>query len=294
MALKAIKPEVIEEGHAKMLLTGKPGVGKTIFALDWPQPYYIDSEGGAMRPQYRKKLAASGGAYFGKEQGSQDFSAVIAELTTLATTKHDFKTLILDSFSALYLRAASLAEEKVGSDFGKDKKEANRPTRQLMRWIEALNMNVLLICHTKDKWERKRGQDLSYAGTTFDGYDKLEYILDLWIELEKDGRNRSFLVKKSRIESLPQDDRFPLDFKKFAEIYGKEKIESSSTPIVMASPEQVQRVKELLEIVKIDQKDVEGWLSKADVDDWPEMTGETISKVIVFMEKKLTPATAGK
>src|SRR4051812_27838354 len=111
MALKAIKPEVIAEGHAKMLLTGKPGVGKTWFALDWPEPYYIDSEGGAIRPEYRKKLAASGGAYFGKEQGSQDFNTVITELTALATLKHGYKTLILDSFSALYLRAAALAEE---------------------------------------------------------------------------------------------------------------------------------------------------------------------------------------
>jgi len=292
--LKAVKPEVIAEGHAKMLLSGKSGVGKTFFALDWPTPYYIDSEGGAIRPEYRKKLAASGGVYFGKEQGSQDFGAVINELTTLATTKHDFKTLILDSFSALYLRAAALAEEKVGSDFGKDKKEANRPTRQLMRWIDTIKMNVLLICHTKDKWERRRGAELSYAGTTFDGYDKLEYILDLWIELEKEGRNRTFLVKKSRIASLPQDDRFPLDFKKFAEIYGREKIESESTPIVMASPEQVARVKHLLEVVKINQSDVDSWLSKADVDDWSEMTSETIGKCISFIEKKLTPAAAGK
>lgn len=292
--LKAIKPEVIDEGHAKMLLSGKSGVGKSFFALDWPMPYYIDTEGGAVRPEYRKKLAASGGAYFGKEQGSQDFNTVINELITLATTKHQYKTLILDSFSALYLRAASVAEEKVGSDFGKDKKEANRPTRQLMRWIDTMQMNVLMICHSKDKWERKRGAELSYAGTTFDGYDKLEYILDLWIELEKEGKNRSFLVKKSRIASLPQDERFPLDFKKFAEIYGKEKIESAAVPLVMATTEQVQKIKRLLEFVKVEQSFIDACFSKADVDSWEEMTSETIAKVIASIEKKLTPATAGK
>jgi RecA/RadA recombinase len=247
----------------------------------------MDSEGGAIRPEYRKKLAASGGSYFGKEQGSQDFGSVINELMLLATTKHDYKTLILDSFSALYLRAASLAEEKVGSDFGKDKKEANRPTRQLMRWIDTINMNVILICHTKDKWERKRGQELSYAGTTFDGYDKLEFILDLWIEMEKEGRNRFFTVKKSRIASLPQDERFPLDFKKFAEIYGREKIESAAKPIILATPEQVAELTHLVEIVKVEQTTLDKWLTAADAETWAELTGDQINKCINALKSKL-------
>jgi hypothetical protein len=286
-ALKAVKPEVVEEGHAKMLLSGKSGVGKTYFALDWPSPYFMDTEGGAIRPEYRRKLVASGGAYFGKEQGSQDFAAVINELQTLATTKHGYKTLILDSFSALYLRAAALAEEKVGSDFGRDKKEANRPTRQLMRWLDSLSMNVLLICHTKDKWERKKNGDISFVGTTFDGYDKLEYVLDLWIELEKEGRNRYLTVKKSRIASLPQDERFPLDFKKFAEIYGKEKIESAATPITLATPEQVAEMTHLVEIMKVEPATIDKWLSAADAENWAEMETGQIAKCITFLKSKL-------
>lgn len=286
-ALKAIKPEVIESGHAKMLLSGKSGVGKTMFALDWPKPYFIDTEGGAVRPEYKKKLVEIGAGYLGKEQGSQDFKTIIEELTTLATTKHDYKTLIIDSFSALYNRAASIAEEKLGSDFGKDKKEANRPTRQLMRWIEAIDMNVLLVCHSKDKWERKRGQDLSYGGTTFDGYDKLEYILDLWIEIEKTGPNRTIIIKKSRIASLPQDAVFPLNFKKFSEIYGENEIDKAPVSVVMAGSDQVQKVKDLLEVVKVDQADIDKWMTKADVDTFDEMTEETITKIIVFLENKL-------
>lgn len=288
--LRAVKPDVVPEGHAKMLLSGGSGVGKTWFSLEWPKPYFIDTEGGAMRPQYRQKLVSSGGAYFGKEQGSQDFNTVIQELTTLAITKHDYKTLIIDSFSALYNRAASLAEERVGSDFGKDKKEANRPARQLMRWIDTINMNVILICHKKDKWERKRTGDITYVGSTFDGYDKLEYILDLWGEIEKEGKNRYLIVKKSRIASLPQDERFALDFKKFAEIYGKDKIESESTPISMATKEQVSKVKSLLEVVKVNEEDINKWFTKADVESFDEMKSDDIDKVIAYLEKKLQPA----
>lgn len=288
MGLKAVKPEVVAEGHAKMLLSGGSGVGKTFFSLEWPSPYFIDTEGGAIRPEYTKKLISSGGAYFGKEQGSQDFSSVINELATLATTKHQYKTLILDSFSALYNRAAAIAEDKVGSDFGRDKKEANRPSRQLLRWIDSINMNVILICHKKDKWERKRGGEVSYVGSTFDGYDKLEYILDLWVEIEKEGKNRSFVVKKSRIASLPQDDRYPLEFKRFAEIYGKEKIEGAAVPIMLATAEQVLEIKKLLDIVKIDPEEVSRWLNKADVDEWEEMKSEDIQKCINYVAKKLS------
>ena len=287
MALKAVAPEVVPVGKPKFMISGASGSGKTTFALNFPKPYLIDTEGGATGPQYRKKLIEVGGAYFGKEQGSQDFDAVNAELKALATTKHEYKTLILDSFSALYNFEAARAEEKVGNDFGKDKKEANRPTRQLMQWIEKIDMTIALICHKKDKWARKGGADLAYDGTTFDGYDKLEYFLDLWIETEKRGPVRNFIVKKSRIEAFPEGDRFPLDYSKFSELYGKSVIERPAEAIILATPEQVATVKGLLEVVKVGPEDVAGWLKRANVDGFEEMTNETITKLIAFLSKKL-------
>ena len=127
--LRAKKPELVEASKPKFLISGKSGVGKTMFALSFPKVYYIDTEGGAVRAQYKEKLIASGGAYLGKEEGSQDFQVVIDEIKTLATTKHDFNTLVIDSFSFLYNLAAAKAEEKSGSDFGKDKKEAKPKAR---------------------------------------------------------------------------------------------------------------------------------------------------------------------
>src|SRR3990167_6289005 len=109
MGLKAIKREIVEAEKPKFMLSGKSGVGKTLFALSFPKPYLIDTEGGATREQYTKKLTAVGGAYFGKDQGSQDFATVNEEIRTLATTKHEYKTLIVDSFSYLYMLAASIA-----------------------------------------------------------------------------------------------------------------------------------------------------------------------------------------
>jgi hypothetical protein len=290
MPLKAVKPEAVKDRKPKFLISGKSGVGKTFFALDFPTPYYIDVEEGAVREQYVKKLIEAGGVYFGPEQGSRDYKSVIDEIKSLATEKHDYKTLIIDSFSHLYNLAAAIAEEKVGNDFGKDKKEANRPTRQLMRWIENLDMTVILICHQRDKWERKNGQ-LVATGTTFDGFDKLEYILDLWIEIEKTGGERTFNIKKSRIDGFPEGNTFPLSYSRFSTLYGKEIIERGSKPVDMADPEDVVEVVRLLEIVKVEPEIIEKWFTKANVDEFSEMTKEQITACLGFLKKKMAGLT---
>lgn len=290
MGLKAVKPEVVQTPKPKFLISGRSGVGKTFFSLDFPMPYYMDVEGGAVRPQYRKRLVESGGVYFGKEQGSEDFSAIIEEIKSLATTKHPYKTLIIDSFSHLYLRAAAIAEDKIGNEFGRDKKEANRPTRQLMRWLGTVDMTVILICHAKDKWER-RGRDIINTGSTFDGYDKLEFEMDLWLEAQKIGNTRNLLVKKSRIEVLPEGKEFSLDYKEFSTLYGKEIIEQDSKPVEMATSDQALKLRGLLDVVKIEPEIVAKWLEKAGVDKFEDMTSVQASACISLCEKKLADLT---
>lgn len=289
MGLKAVKPEIVKPAKPKFMISGKSGVGKTLFATQFEKPYLIDTEGGAVREQYMAKLIEAKGAYFGKEQGSQDFKLVIDEIKQLATTKHDFKTLVVDSFTKLYNMAAAIAEEQVGNDFGRDKKEANKPTRQLIRWLEKIDMTVILVCHQKDKYSRK-GTEVVYAGTTFDGWDKLEYDLDLWIEIQKLGKERSFVVKKSRVAAFVEGQEFPLDFKKFCDLYGQDIIAAPVQPLIMASPEQVGEIKKLVELVRLDPEIVEKWMKKAGAEEFEEMSSDQIKKCIGFVKAKLKDA----
>jgi len=284
MALKAKQPTEVDVSKPKFLISGESGVGKTFFALDFPKPYLIDTEQGATRPQYKKKLEKSAGVYFGKEEGSQDFDSVLAEIKELATTKHDYKTLIIDSFSYLYLLEAAEAELNVGSDFGRDKKEANKPTRQLIRWLEKINMNVILICHSKSKWARK-GKEVYQDGTTFDGYDKLEYLLDLWIEINNGGK--TFTIRKSRIDSLKQGDSMPLSYDHFAEIYGRNIIESATKPAELATKGQITTIKSIIENLNISDDQIVKWFKKIDVDGFEEMTAKQIQSLIDVQQKKI-------
>lgn len=96
-----------------------PGV-----SLDFPNVSYIDTEGGADLKHYTDKLKASGGRYFGPDPGSLDFNEVINQLQALATERHPYKTVVIDSFTKLFNLEVAHNAERLGEKnaFGADKK----------------------------------------------------------------------------------------------------------------------------------------------------------------------------
>lgn len=286
MALKGIKPEVVVASKPKIMLSGKPGTGKSFFALNAPSPYLIDTEAGATREQYVQKLLKQGGSYLGVEQGSQDFLEVINQVRELATTKHTYKTLIVDSFSKLYNIEAAAAEERGGSDFGKDKREADKPTRKLLNWLSRLDMTVILVCHQKDKWIRQ-GNQLIMEGSTFDGYKKLDYELDLWLETKLVGQSRYATVVKSRIDGFPVGTDIDLDFETFEKLYGKAVVEGPVKPIILASASAVSEIKRLVELLKVPQEDFDKWLTKAQATEPEDLSTENADKMLKFLKDKI-------
>lgn len=284
MALRAVKPHDVKPQKVKMMISGEAGCGKTTFALDFPAPYLIDSESGAIRSQYQDKLKKVGGAYMGLDQGSDNFDDVIKEVRSLATEKHHYKTLIIDSFSHLYLQEAAEAELKVGSDFGKDRKEANKPTRQLMRWINKCDMNVILIAHSKPKWARK-GNDIYQDGNTFEGYSKMEYDIDLWIEIQRG--HKTFSVMKSRVQSLGQGDSLPLSYEKFKEVYGSDVIEKEASPVETATDEHIKTLNKFIDILNVGEETIKKWHKKCNAEDFSEYTQEQIESLLKTLAGKV-------
>ena len=286
--LKA-KPPVGKTKRAKIILSGRAGVGKTYFALDFPSCYYIDVEGSAERDHYADKLAKAGGVYFGQDEGSQDFETVIEEIITLATVEHEYKTVVIDSFSKLYATAAGIAEEKVGSDFGRDKKEANRPTRRLIRWIDRLDMNVILICHQADKWGKDAKGEQSVIDTTFDGMKRLEYELDLWVEILKEGKSRKGRVRKSRLLGFVEGERFELDYKDFAERYGKKLINADhQVTHQTATPEQASNLITLCRDAGIPTTTITKWCEKAGVESAELLPPDVMNKCLEYAKGRLS------
>jgi hypothetical protein len=280
MALKGKKPEVVKAQKPKVILYGLPGQGKTWFTLDAPDHYYMDTEGGATQPQYRKKLISAGATYYGKDEGSQDFSSVVSEVRALATESHAYKTLTMDSYSKVYNMTIAAAEAKgVSSEFAKSKQDANKATRQLQTWLERVDMTVFLVCHAKEKWAGG-----TVTGYTFDGLAKLEHDLDLSLEVtRKDGITRA-KVRKTRLEGFPEGAEFELTWAEFAKRAGTV-IDRKADVFVIATPEQVAEMKALMDTVKMP----EGWedkaLAKEGVTAWDEMASERIQAAIVAVKK---------
>lgn len=283
MALKGKKPELVKRSKPKFILSGKSGVGKTFLMLEFPKPFIIDCEGGAVEPQYVEKMKKVGALYMGKEEGSQDFKTVIEQLKELATTKHDYQTLVIDSFSKLYNITAAIAEETVGNVYAADKKAAQKPTRQLQIWMDKLDMTICLICHSKAKWEN--GQPVGV--TTFDAWDKLEYDLNLWVELVQTGKRRDLLVRKSRLSGFVLANSYPADYETFAKLYGQEIIEKPVEPLVLATPEQIATLKGLVTTFNISETDQKKSLEKRDVDTYAELSSEQITEMIAGLTSKL-------
>ena len=287
-------PKAATPSKPQIIIFGKSGVGKTWGALDFPNCVYVDTEGGANLSHYTDKLSASGGKYFGPKQGALDFRTVIELAQDLATEKHPYKTLVIDSFSKLYnneiaLEGERLEESGTKNEFGRDKKPAVNLTKRLMSWLARLDMNVILICHQKDEWGKDAKGERSQIGVTYDGHEKQEYDLHLCLQITKQGPDRKAFIRKSRLTGFPDGSSFKWSYAEFAERYGKDIIEAEAKPITLATPEQVAEIVRLLEVVKIDPADIDKWKAKAGAETFAEFTTEQAAGVIGALTKKLNP-----
>jgi hypothetical protein len=287
--LVAKAPKSAEPSKPKILIYGKPGVGKTWTSLDFPRCYYIDTEDGANLAHYTDKLQRSNGVYMGQAEGSLDFKTVIDQVKALATEDHEYKTLIIDSISKLYNRVIADEQERLGDKdaFGASKKPAVAMMRQLVNWLCRLDMNVILIAHEKPLWGIDGSGQRAEIGVTFDAWDKLEYELHLALNIQKRGPSRVAVVKKSRLKEFADNSTFPWGFDDFAKIYGRDIIEAKGKVIVLATAESVAMVKKLLDVVKIADEDLQKWFTKAGASSFEEMTQAQVDKCIEHLKSKL-------
>lgn len=292
--LLAVAPELVEPKKPKILIFGPPGVGKTWASLDFPGVYYIDTEGGADLSHYREKLRAAGGMYLGPDQGSLDFDTVIGQVEALATERHHYKTIVLDSITKLFNATITDEQTRLGDRdaFGASKKPAVRQMARLVKWLNRADMNALVIAHQKDLWGKDDKGNREVVGMTFDGYEKLEYDLHLVLRISKIGNGatskRFAHAGKSRLTGFPEGERFDWSYEEFAKRYGKDVIEKASVPIILASAEEVAEVNRLLAIVKLPDGTMDKWFSKAAVESFEEMSTTTIQSCIAFLKGKLT------
>lgn len=282
-ALKAKDPSLAKPRKPKMLAFGDAGVGKTWAAMGFPRPYYTDAEGGASLPHYTKRLKEVGGVYIGPEDGANDYTIMTEEIKTLATTKHPYRTLVVDSHTKMFNTEVAVEYQRlqsIGRDmdktFGAEKKSAINWMRKWLLWFEKIDMTCILICHSRAMW--KDGKEV---GTTFDGYDKLSFELDLVVHVIKHGASRKARIIKSRLEQFQEGTVIDWSYESFASLYGAEVLEAEAAPVEPPTEEQILDYTGMLDVMKVDPKLLEKW---AEVE-LSDLTREQLQKRLDYLVK---------
>lgn len=285
--LKAVDPKSAEPSKPKVLIFGKAGSGKTWTSLDFPKVYYIDTEGGADMPHYTDKLKKSGGVYLGVDQGALSFDTILDQVKALATEKHEYKTLVIDSISKVFATEIANEAERLGEKdaFGASKKPAVAFMRQLVSWLTRLDMNVILIAHEKDLYGLDEKKQRNVIGVTFDAWEKLEYELHLCLNIFKMAGQHKARVTKSRLTGFKDAEVLEWSYDTFAEKYGRKVLEGEVKQVVLASQEQLDELKDLFSRVKLAEDYEEKCLKKAQCESWEEMDKDKVQSVIDSIKK---------
>lgn len=133
----------------RIVLHGTPGVGKSTFAAHAPNPIFIQTEDGLGQIDTSKFPVAT------------TLQQVYDQLDALATEKHDFETVVIDSLDRLesLIWAKLCADfhvkviEKVDGGYGKGYVYALNEWQRVLEKVDALRnrrgMMAILISHTK-------------------------------------------------------------------------------------------------------------------------------------------------
>lgn len=292
--MRAIKPQIVKPGKPTFLVSGPPKTWKSRLALQFPQPYYVDTESGVTQPHYMQDLINSGGVYMGQAQGSQNFPTVIEEVRWLQTNKHEYKTFVLDSLSYISNLGFDMEESRMMDagkkiEFASNRKPTMRQVRRFFALLNNLDMTKIIICHQKGKWEGE-GEERKQTGWTFDGWEKLEYILDLWCESRRVGKEAAMTVRATRYKQFPLGTEIPMNYKDFAKFYGENVMDKASVPIVLITADQIADIKRMTAMLKMTEDDIDKEVTKHKVQEIEDLPKDAADAFIGLLNDKIKGA----
>lgn len=275
------RPAVISKKRLKAFLYGEPGTGKTIFSLNFPNAYYIDTEKGAEHEQYVNLLNKKNSVIY----QTRDYRDVYDQVKALATEEHAFETVIIDPITTIFNNVVLGIEErnlnnKDSNNAMRVYGEAGKVFQRLYDLLLRIDMNVILTSHSKVKY-----QGLTPIGTTFDAYNKSPYIFDVTLETKFENRKHKAIIQKTRLEGFPLYDIIDFSYDSIMEKYNKNY--GKSVPIQLINNETESNLKDLVKRLPQCLDFVNRCLTKADAMEIEELTQEQADKIVSALQKKL-------
>lgn len=278
--LKFKKPE-IKQQRLKILIYGEMGSGKSTMACSFPNTAYFDTEDINSKIIFAEAISKNGGAVL----ATGDLDEIISQVKELISTRHDYKTIVVDSLTVAYENAMAEGEKnpEIGSGFGRHIAYADNKTKQLTNLLLRADMNVIITCQAK----REYGDGMKVVGNTYVGFKRLGYIFDLVFESSVLGRNFNAIVRKSRLRSFVTGEEVPFNFTEIMKRCDKEVSDAIPVPIVLATPEQIKEAKRLVSLLSVTDEAVSKWFTKEAVESFEEMDTTAIDKYILAMNKRI-------
>lgn len=286
MALRAKKPEV-KDARLKTLIYGGPGVGKTHFCCSIPDTYYIDTEGLEDYPHLVKMLRDNGGEII----HLSDLSEIIKEVKELLSTKHNYKTLIIDSISFPYAWLAQLEVERLtqknphteGTEFGANIAKSKRLIFQLGILLSRLDMNVIVCSHERIKYEKDKE-----IGKTYDVSDKLAYSLGSYWNIRLFGDKRKVFIEKTRYAELKTGQILDFDngYETIKSLFGELVFKRQSKLEELATQDQILEFERLVNIFKVTEESIQKWIMNSKSSSIKDMPRAYIQKIIETLQKR--------
>jgi hypothetical protein len=258
------KPVTECNQRLKLFLFAESGCGKSYFCTQFPKTYYIDCERRIKRQLYVDHLNKNGSVVWQTDR----FDDLLAEIKTLASVKHNYQTLVVDSITPIYTKLvddchANLLKLGRKLRFSEEYQEANKRFKKLTDLLQVLDMNVIVTAHSKANWEDDKAN-----GTTFDAYKKFDYYFEVVMEakLEKDPKKDmtyyKAVIKKSTIVSLAPNHKINFSYDEFKRLYDKELqsftpipvIEAEEMPLSAAKVHNIPAVKTKIKVLSEDVK----------------------------------------
>lgn len=209
------KKATLDDVNLKIMVWGESGSGKSRFALSSPSPIVIDLEGST-------RLYAEQFDFYKAEVDKANTLASNPATLTVNLLKEiiegqypDRKTLVVDPLTDLLDCIEDISARKYEEMIGKKVSDLNavqktkwyayrrETVRNVLNQLKDIPMNLILVARAKNLWDTKDGK-MQPVGLTYDALDIVEYLMDIVIQLEKNGDETKAIVKKSRIGSLPK------------------------------------------------------------------------------------------
>lgn len=291
--LKAKAPVIIKK-RLKAFFYGGAGTGKTYCAIQFPKPYFIDTERGGENSKYVKLLTENGGAVY----QTRDFKDLYEQVMALANESHPFQTIVIDPITPIYENLVLMHEQSIrekshksSSGYSRHYIEANKDFKKLADLLLRIDMNVIVTAHAKKEYCIS-GNEMQVTGETFDAYKKLDHLFDLIVATKLVDKKFMGYVIKSRIESIPTNSEINFSYKSLNELYEKDFIQEKAKPLTFLKEDIVKELNNLIEKTGTSESWVNKCLSKNGIGSLEELSEEAAHKMIDHLLKALDNANS--